>query len=862
VSPTLDPNRTGAKAARGTAVIIGLFVLTLGAVIFGGWWIRRSLPPLDGRLPLIGLRSPVNVRFDAFAVPHVFAGSDEDAWRAVGYLQARDRLWQMELYRRAASGRLSELLGEATVAVDRRFLVLGLRRAAEIEWRRMTPRARLAFENYAGGVNAAMNVARGDLPLEHQLLGLRPEPWTPIDSLAIGKLFAWRLGENHRAELLRYELVGELGPRALELFPGPPEWAPTILGARGAMGARSLQPARPEKGALGARGVPRLPRPPSFAEIPRTPARPRRSFAEAGRSAEGAKAGRWTMDDRRSTIDYPPGLEWLSPDSTAMSNSWVVHGSRTATRRPILANDPHLAIEMPSVWWEVHVVAATLNVAGVTIPGTPFVIIGHNARVAWGLTNVGADVQDFFLEQLDGSRERYRSGDQWLPLTVNRHRIRVRGHRDPVAFEVRSTRHGAILNADDWRELQPGERHEPRSLDDTVLALKWDAIMQGESAVAFDALSRAGNWNEFVSAVRKFSVPAQHFVYADIDGNIGYAMSGLLPVRNGPNEATPAPGWLVEADWRGMVDVNQLPAVFNPASGMIVTANNEVDRKLPFLLTSDWVAPFRAQRITTLLEGANHVDVEAMTRMQADITSMSADWILRHVEVPEDVQELSAWDRRVDERPVAAVFEAFEEALWRLTFADEMSPSLYERFYRYAANERFAGLHSIVAEADSPWFDDRRTRDVVEKRRDIARQAGSVAVSSLRARFGDRSFWRWNEIHSAKFSHALAGGGRLLDWFFSRGPVPVAGDSMTVNKATTNLRRPYETSEAASYRQVLDVGAWDRSVAVNTTGQSGHPQSPHYFDQNRLWRQGRYRALTFTREAIERATVSTLELIP
>jgi penicillin amidase len=835
VSPTLNPNRTGAKAARGTAVIIGLFVLTLGAVIFAGWWIRRSLPPLDGRLPLIGLRSPVNVRFDAFAVPHVFAGSDEDAWRAVGYLQARDRLWQMELYRRAASGRLSELLGEATVAVDRRFLVLGLRRAAEIEWQRMTPRARLAFENYAGGVNAAMNVARGDLPLEHQLLGLRPEPWTPIDSLAIGKLFAWRLGENHRAELLRYELVGELGPRALELFPGPPEWAPTIVGfaeraETGAVGATGASGALGARGAVGATGLPR-------------------------RSAEGAEAG-------RSTIDYPPGLEWLSPDSTAMSNSWVVHGSRTATGRPILANDPHLVIEMPSVWWEVHVVADTLNVAGVTIPGTPFVIIGHNARVAWGLTNVGADVQDFFLEQLDGSRERYRSGDQWLPLSVNRHQIRVRGHRDPVAFEVRSTRHGAILNADDWRELQPGERHEPRSLDATVLALKWDAVMQGESAVAFDALSRAGNWNEFVSAVRKFSVPAQHFVYADIEGNIGYAMSGLLPVRNGSNEATPVPGWPVEADWRGMVDVKQLPAVFNPASGMIVTANNEVDRKLPFLLTSDWVAPFRAQRITTLLEGADHVDVEAMTRMQADITSMSADWILRHVEVPEDVQELTAWDRRVDGRPVAAVFEAFEEALWRLTFADEMSPSLYERFYRYAANERYAGLHSIIAEADSPWFDDRRTRDVVERRRDVARRAGSAAVSSLRARYGDRSSWRWNQIHSAKFSHALAGGGRLLDWFFSRGPVPVAGDSMTVNKTTTNLRRPYETSEAASYRQVLDVGAWDRSVAVNTTGQSGHPQSPHYFDQNSFWSQGRYRTLTFTREAIERATVSQLELIP
>ena len=223
VPPTPDPSRTASRAARGTAIFAGLIA---GLLLFGWWWIHRSIPPLDGRLPLSGLRAAVHVRFDTFAVPHVFAVSDEDAWRSVGYLQARDRLWQMELYRRAASGRLSELLGEATVPIDQRFLTLDLRRAAEIEWQRTPPRVRRAFEHYAAGVNAAMQVARGMRPLEYQLLGLQPEPWTPIDSLAIGKLFAWRLGENHTAELLRYSLVQELGPRALELFPDPPDWAP------------------------------------------------------------------------------------------------------------------------------------------------------------------------------------------------------------------------------------------------------------------------------------------------------------------------------------------------------------------------------------------------------------------------------------------------------------------------------------------------------------------------------------------------------------------------------------------------------------------------------------------------------------
>ena len=802
--PTPNPNRIGSKAARGSALFL---VLLLAALGLGWWWIHRSLPPLDGRIPLTGLRGTVEVRFDRFAVPHVFAGSDQDAWRAVGYLQARDRLWQMELYRRAASGRLSELLGEATVAIDQRFLTLGLRLAAEREWTRTPPDVRTAFENFAAGVNAAMSVPRGMLPLELQLLGLTPEPWTPIDSLAISKLFAWRLGENHRAELLRYALLQEMGPRGLELFPGSPEWAPAIL--------------------------------------------PR---------AEGK--------EQRAAFVYPPGLEWLSPDSHAMSNAWAIHGSRTASGRPILANDPHLAIEMPSVWWEVHVVSGSLNVAGVTIPGIPFIVIGHNARIGWGLTNVGSDVQDFFVEQLDPSRQRYRVGDEWVPLEIRRHEIRVSGRDEPLVFEVRSTRHGPVRNADDWHEVYPGDpalpapSEGPAQLGETVLALKWHPVLEGNAAAAFDGLARSTNWTEFVDAVRRFSAPAQNFVYADVDGNIGYAMSGLLPVRAGSDGTLPVPGAPLDAGWHGWVDMNQLPAVLNPTSGQIVTANNEVDRGLPYLVTRDWVAPFRAQRITELLGDRRGLDVAAMRQIHADITSLSADFILKAVEAPDAVKELRTWDRRVDQRPVSLVYEAFEEALWRRTFADDMPAPLYDRFYRYAGNERFAGLHAVISDPRSTWFDDRSTPNVTETRNDILRQAADEAVAGLRARFGEAARWRWDEAHAVTFSHPLSGGGRILDWFFSRGPVPVGGDSMTVNKTTTDLRRPYATTEAASYRQILDIGAWDGSLGVNTTGQSGHPRSPHYFDQNRLWREGEYRPMPFSRSAVEAATVSQLELVP
>jgi penicillin amidase len=337
-------------------------------------------------------------------------------------------------------------------------------------------------------------------------------------------------------------------------------------------------------------------------------------------------------------------------------------------------------------------------------------------------------------------------------------------------------------------------------------------------------------------------------------------MSGLLPIRADESQRVRVPGTLDE--WQGSRDPAELPAVLNPPSGLFVTANNEVDRALGYTITHDWVAPFRAQRVLELLGDRKGLDLDAMRRIQADITSLSADRILRAIDLPESLELLTGWDRRMDPRPEPLLYRAFEEALWRRTFADEMPAALYDRFYRYAANERFAGLHAVIDAERSSWFDDRSTPDVYETRKDIVGRAADDAASMLRARFGERSAWRWDTVHAARFSHALAGGGRVLDWFFSRGPVPMTGDNMTVNKSTTDLRRPYATSEAASYRQILDVGAWDESLGVNTTGQSGHPLSPHYFDQNLLWRQGQYRSLPFTRRAVEAATASRLELVP
>ena len=314
-----------------------------------------------------------------------------------------------------------------------------------------------------------------------------------------------------------------------------------------------------------------------------------------------------------------------------MSNSWVIHGSRTASGRPVLANDPHLAIELPSVWWEVHVVSGTLNVAGVTIPGIPFVVIGHNERIGWGLTNAGSDVQDFFVETLDPSRERYRVGGEWVPLQIRRHEIRVSGRNEPVIFDVRSTRHGPVRNPFEWFDVYAGDAALPAQLGETVLALKWQPVLEEDAAGAFDRLGRAATWPEFVNAVRGFAAPAQNFVYADVEGNIGYAMSGLLPVRAGSDGTRPVSGEPRDADWHGWIDIDRLPAVLNPPSGQIVTANNEVARGLDYVITRDWPAPFRAQRIAALLGDRRGLDIHAMREIHADVTSLSADLILKAI---------------------------------------------------------------------------------------------------------------------------------------------------------------------------------------------------------------------------------------
>jgi penicillin amidase len=812
--------------------LIVLTLVALGLAGVGVWHLLgRVVPSWDGARSVPGLRAPVEVLTDRWSVPHIYARDAEDAWMAIGYLHGRERLWQMEVYRRATGGRLSELFGESTVPADKRFVALGLRRVANAEWQTAAPLVRTALERYAEGVNAAAgDMGRWQRPAEFMLLGLEFEPWTAVDSLAVGRLLGWRLSENRRGELVRGRLIDEFGAGvANRLMGNPPASAPTIVGS----GER----------------------------------------AASSRGSSPAVEGLVGTTVQRSVL--PPGLRWL--DMTAPpggSNSWVVSGARTASGRPMLANDPHLRVEMPSIWYEAHLVAAGLDVAGATLPGTPFVLIGHNARVAWGVTNSGADVQDFYVEDVDMSRRSYRYRGAWEPLRVDTYEIDIRGRDRPEKFDVFSTRHGPLVatetNWEDPPELSTATgRQSPR-----LLALRWQ--MSGETAGAFEAINRASDWESFLRGVRRLGTPSQNFVYADVDGNIGYALSGRLPLRGGADGGAPLPGWTGEGEWIGEVPPERLPAVLNPEAGQLVTANGEIDRRWPGTMTRDWRAYFRTRRIVELLGARTSLTADDMVAIQLDVHAEAGDPILRALEEaaqspafgaaePEAraaVERLRLWDRQVDGRPVVALYEAFLRALWRRTFADEMDADLFEAFFEYGLGERYMGVYAIIDNRTSDWWNDIATIDRHETRDDIVLLAAADAALGLRAQFGDESDWAWDRLHGAHFRHVLGAGGFLLDWVLSRGPVPTVGDGWTVRKASVNVESPYSVEDIASYRQIIEVGDWDATRAINSTGQTGHTRSPHYFDQNPLWRDGQYRSFPFSRAAVDREKAARLLLTP
>jgi len=780
-------------------------ILTLAAIAGGLWIARRALPEVEGTVRAKGLHGSVEIVRDLWGTPHVFAGEDDDAYFALGWAAAQDRLFQMELNRRLAQGRLSEVFGARTLSTDRLFRTMDFDGVGRRTLGRARPEAVRAAEAYARGVNAYVGTLKGRLPPEFALLGIGFEAARAEDFAGILGFMAWRLNLSWAFDPLYERLVDRVGEeRASELFPYDFGGSPPVHPAADATRLRSTL----------------------FDLSP----------------------------DERALVSFGPSLR--------ASNNWVVGRRKSATGLPILCNDPHLAHGLPGIWYEAHLKTPTQDVIGVTIPGFPLVVIGHNRHVAWGMTNVMLDAADFFVEKLDPENGRVLSRGEWTPLETRTETIRIKG-RPSVSLEVRSTPHGPLVT-----DLLPGEKR--------ALSYRWNyaAASQACEIDGLYALDRARNWADFQAALRRFGSLSQNVVYADTKGHIGMQTTGAVPRFQGRRDGRRFRiGWDGSEDWDGFIPFEDLPSSFDPAQGWLASANNPTfPAPAPYYVSSQWEPVDRIERIQELIREKDKLTVEDMKRIQQDTTAVSArriaPWVVAAFDArpstDDDVRKavalLRSWDGDMGADSAAAtVFAVLYRRLFDETFADEMGQELAHA-YRAQANV-WAIMIRAAIEGHESWFD-RVDTPGIESRDDVLRVSLEKAVGELRRTLGGApSTWRWGRVHTLEFQHPLGRGMPLLGFYFNRGPFPVPGDNQSVNKMEVG-EASFAVLNGPSMRQITDLSDPSRSLSVLPGGESGIPASPHYADQMSLWLSGRYHPSLMSRADIDEAAEARLVLAP
>ena len=839
---------------KAIAALSGLIiVMAAGAYLLA----RRSLPVVNGTIEVAGLSAPVDIIRDADAIPHIFAATRRDALFGLGYVHAQDRLWQMEFQRRIGHGRLSEIFGETTLPQDRFLRTVGFGRAARQAWTTMPEWAKAQVNAYVAGINAFTSSHHGTaLPPEFSLLRFEPEPWTGVDVLVWVKMMAWDLSANYSFELLRQDLVHAVGAeRMAQLMPPYARDGLSIVsswaGGEGRAGS-----AGDETGAAGAMDQERSRVQSVLPDQPYQPYLP--AFASALSRGQPA------------VTDFLLGN---AKTEALGSNNWVVDGSLTASGKPMLANDPHLGTHLPSTWYLAHMSAGDFDVIGATLPGAPAVALGRNRFIAWGATNVAADVQDLYREHIDPSGRFAEFRDTQEPMQIIAETIRVKGAA-PVHINVRITRHGPLIS-DGLNALNAAAPPSRRGPAVEPLAFRWTALDPDDTTLpAFLLMNQARNWSEFTTALRSFVVPSQNFVYADVDGHIGYYAPGRIPIRAHGDGSLPANGWTGDAEWTGWVPFDALPHLFDPPDHFIVTANNRPEpASYPYLLGLEWTEPYRAQRITDLLRagvGEHHFDADDFAAMERDTVSPHArallPLLLAHAH-PQDARDrqavdiLRAWnfDARGD-LSAPALFEAWFLRLAPALAGDELGPMVTENYQgRFSFVARFVA--NTLASNDDAWCDDARTPRK-ETCDDAVTGALHDAVAQLGERLhGDVARWRWDDVHHAIFPHQGLDAVAALRPLLSRS-VPNGGDWSTIDVGPVAADHPFEQRSVPGYREIIDLSAANDSRFLVDVGESGHFLSPNYADFLPDWSAVRHRRMRMNRDKIERGAIGHLRLDP
>ena len=794
---------------------------------------RRPLPRKKGEVHLKGLHETVEVITDRYGVPHIYAQNEDDLFFAQGYIHAQERLWQMEFNRRIGSGRLSEIFGELALEPDRFARRVGMHRASAAAAEQLPEDSKRIFCAYAQGVNAFIENNKNKLPIEFFLMRFTPEPWQITDSIQWSKMMGWNLGGNWETEVIRARIVAKLGAeRAAKLEAGYDPTHPLII-------------------------------PP-------------------GVEYQGINLG---MLEQYEQLKQLSGFGMLGG-----SNNWVVDGSMTTTGLPILCNDPHLMQAAPSIWYECHLVAGDIDVIGVSFPGTPTIVIGHNQHIAWGLTNAISDIEDLYIEKFNPQNpNQYEYMGKWEDAQVVREEIKVKGVKAPVIEEVRITRHGPIVTSiphpsqrdPAGKNGKQGTNGEPVEL---LLALRWTGLEKHDILSAAQKMIRATNCEEFREALRGWDVPPQNVVYADTQGNIGYVMAGAIPIRAKGQALLPSPGWTGEYEWTGYIPFEELPQIFNPRQHFIVTANNRVvDDSYPYYITNEWLNGYRAQRIRDLLTSKGKLALSDMASIQADQYSLPAVEIVPHIlKIKPDsglekdaLDVLRTWNYILAPGSAgAAIYSMFLFKLERTVFSAMLGDeeTLIQNYLGVgttilALQNGYASrstplLIRLLNEHDDSWFADSVIPDSPNSWDEAISSAFKGATVDLQKKLGsDVSRWKYGAIHKMTYNHPF-GMVKPLDRIFNRGPFPVGGDIDTVNQAASLTNQPDTVVTVPSYRQIANLANLKASLSGHAPGQSGHPASKHYADFIKPWLNVEHHPQLFERSVIEENAEGTLLLMP
>lgn len=802
-------------------IVSALLLILLGGAAYGYYVAHSALPQLDGTIPLPVLSAAVSVSRDGHGVPTIEAKTLEDLFYAQGYVTAQDRLWQMDVMRRFAAGEMAEILGPSLVEHDREQRILGLREIARKSAAKLSERDRSYFDSYARGVTDFLSTHRDRLPIEFRLIGYKPKPWTVEDCLLLGGRLVQDLNHGtYKSALIREKVLARLGPELTADLYVNTSWRD---------------------------------RPPS---------------AQGHQIQEGARPGPKQdedddedMDSDNNVAQGTPAAAGASsfaarPELVPGSNNWVVSGAHTVTGKPLLSNDMHLNHQMPNLWYEAHLHAGDYDVVGVTLPGLPFVIVGHNRRIAWGFTNVGPTVEDLYIENFN-DQGAYQTAHGWQPAGHRAEVIHVKNQAD-VTVDVVLTRHGTIIT-----DLIPGETRK--------IALRWTAFESVHDP--FFDVDSAQNWDEFKHALASWDSPSQNAVYADVDGHIGYHATGHIPLRAAGDGSLPVNGADDQHEWTGYIPFDKLPSVYDPPSGIIATANGRITPdKYPYTISTEWDVPWRTERIYRVLESGRKFSSVDMLSLQTDVYSAfdrfcaerfvyALDHVKNSSKRAQQARDLMRdWDGRLSMDSAAATIENRSQfELRRLLLDPKLGPLPKPGLPKDAIapaesfpwNRWFTSsvwLENVLMKQPKRWLP-----EGYANYESLLAAAVEAAVNNAEAP-QDLTQWRWGMFSPIDIEHPVLGRLPLIASWTGPGLHEQSGGALTVKQ----VGRAFGPSE----RYTADLSDFDQSTLNTVTGQGGNFLSPYYMDQWKAWYEGSTFALPFSNQAVEKARQHKLVLEP